>query len=464
MISKKKILLLLVFSLSAGLIVLCPGSFSWAETKTASLRIYPQRATFTSESTFDVSLFLDTAGHAVNVIYLELRFDPEKLRVISPVKQVSLVEEWIFPPRFSNDKGTITLKGGFLGEGINTSEGLITTISFQALEPGQVTLEILDSSQVLSGGQEGYDLLGSCNKAFFEIVSSPPQGPEIFSETHPNQTRWYHNNTPAFNWSSDKGVVGYSYSFDDNPYGEPDRVIDTREETVVLEDCPEGKQYFHLRAQRGTVWGATSHFRVNIDKTPPQVFNPYMEPFSFKDYFLIYFETQDNLSGVEGYQVRLADFTEPDNAVLSAWQWADAPFRFDKGKKGTFVVMVRAFDKAGNYQEGRIEIESSSPFLSRLRGGFQIKGIFLPTWLCYIIPFLIVAYLIYRFFYWLLRKRESMRTRLKREVSEAEKEIEDVKRLERKIGETRALEEKLRSEGKRLANRLNNRRDDESPY
>ena len=50
-----------------------------------------------------------------------------------------------------------------------------------------------------------------------------------------------------------------------------------------------------------------------------------------------------------------------------------------------------------------------------------------------------------------------MAKRLKKEVAEAEKEIEDVKKLERKIRETRALEEEARKESERLAERLKGR-------
>ncbi len=70
----------------------------------ASLSIFPQTGTFTVENTFEVSVFLNTGGNDVNVVKVDLKFDPEKLRVVTPAKGISAVGEWIFPPGFSNQK------------------------------------------------------------------------------------------------------------------------------------------------------------------------------------------------------------------------------------------------------------------------------------------------------------------------------------------------------------------------
>ena len=120
---KNKILVILSFLL----MVLNAQS---AKADGASLSIFPQTGSFTSGNTFEISVFLNTGGNNVNAVEVNLQFNPEKLQVISPTKGVSVIGEWIFPPSFSNTKGTIALVGGFLKDGINTSEGLISTIVF----------------------------------------------------------------------------------------------------------------------------------------------------------------------------------------------------------------------------------------------------------------------------------------------------------------------------------------------
>ena len=81
-------------------------AFNFSEAAGASLKILPQIGTFTEGSTFEVSVFVNTGGDDVNVVKVDLKFDPEKLRVITPAKEISIVGEWIFPPSFSNKKGT----------------------------------------------------------------------------------------------------------------------------------------------------------------------------------------------------------------------------------------------------------------------------------------------------------------------------------------------------------------------
>jgi len=85
-------------------------------------------------------------------------------------------------------------------------------------------------------------------------------------------------------------------------------------------------------------------------------------------------------------------------------------------------------------------------------GGVQVRGLFVPWWLVYVFSGLIIIFIGIKI-HSLLRKRNLAR-RLKREVAEAEKEIEDVKKLEKRIGGMKVLEEEVRKEAERLAERL----------
>jgi len=360
---------------------------------------------------------------------------------------------WVLPPSFSNTKGEVSLQGGFSGEGINTSEGLISVIVFEAVSPGRAEVHFLDSSKVLVG-EEGVDILTSVNRGVYEILPPPFKGPKIFSESHPDQNKWHKNNSPVFSWEKIEGAVGYSYKLDDDPYGEPDNTIDNESTSVSFEEIGDGVQYFHLKAKKGEIWGGTSHFRVMIDNTPPKKFEPYLEPFSFAsgNSLLIYFNTIDSLSGIDHYQVRLVDLSDPEHIVLSGWSREEAPFRLTTERQGIFRILVRAFDKAGNFQENKIQVRIISPPLIIASGGLQIRGLVLPWWLIYILLILIVilgGINIYSFF----RKRD-LAQRLRKEVAEAEKEIEDVRKIEEKIRKTRALEEEAGRKAERLRERL----------
>lgn len=434
------------------IIILLPSGIQAAG---ASLSIFPQSGTFTVGNTFDVSVFLNTGENNINVVRVDLKFDPEKLQVITPAKGISAVGEWIFPPSFSNNKGTITLQGGFIGQGINASESLISVIVFKAISSGEAVVNFLESSQALVGGEEGTDVLSSVNRGIYNIIPSPFKGPGIFSETHPDQNKWYRNPNPSFSWDKIEGAEGYSYQLNDDPYGEPDNTIDTESSSISFEETEQGTQYFHLKAKKANVWGGTSHFKIMIDKTVPSQFKPYLEHFSFASgYLLIYFNTQDLLSGIDYYQVRLADYTDSENIVWSGWLQEESPFRLSTEKKGTFYVFVRAFDKAGNFQEEKIQVRVFSPILVIIGGGIQINGLFLPWWivvLSLVVIFGGIGYLIFRK---IKGKSDIAKVDLEKEIKEAEKEIEDVRKAKEKLRRMWFLEEKGRKEWQRLKGRL----------
>src|SRR3989344_6048424 len=130
----------------------------------ASLSNYPQAGTFTTGNTFEASVFLNTGGQNINAVKVDLRFDSSKIQVITPAKGLSAVGKWIFPPSFSNTKGEISFQGGFSGKGINTSEGLVSVIVFEAVSPGRTEVNFLDSSRALVGEKEGNNALNSVNR------------------------------------------------------------------------------------------------------------------------------------------------------------------------------------------------------------------------------------------------------------------------------------------------------------
>ncbi|MFH1820406.1 MAG: cohesin domain-containing protein [Candidatus Nealsonbacteria bacterium] len=421
----------------------------------ASLSVLPQTGTFTVGSTFDVSVFLNTSQNNINVVKADLKFDPGKLQVIAPTKGISTVGEWIFPPSFSNATGQITFQGGFLEKGINSSQALISVITFRVISSGQTELNFLDSSQVLMADDQGTSILTSVNRGLYSLILPPPQGPNIFSETHPDQNKWYKNANPAFSWIAPAGAEGYSYSLNDDPLGEPDNTIDIQRNSVPFEDVPEGIQYFHLKAKANSSWGGTSHFQIMIDKNSPAEFKPYFQTFSFaaSDRWLIYFSTEDLLSGLDYYQVKIVDQSNSENALQSGWIQTESPYSLNKSRSGSFEITIRAFDRAGNFREGLIKLRVLGSNVLLINNGVQLAGLFLSWWLVFIsiALILLVVYSIYR-----RRKKKTdlFQIDLEKEIREAEKEIDDVKKAKEKLSRIRRIEERGRGEWQRLRESL----------
>lgn len=329
-------------------------SSAWAG---ASLYLSPSTGTFTKESTFDVSIFLNTGGQSANAFELTLNFPATKLQVVSPQAGSSVVSIWITQPTFSNSNGTVTLAGGLPSPGINSSGALITTITFRAKGTGPATLSLGDNSKVLANDGAGTNILTSKTQATYTLTLPPPSGPVVTSTTHPDTNVWYNYSAATFKWeppSSD--IVGYSFILDQNPSTIPDKAVNTKITSQSFESLPDGRNYFHLRAQNTDGWGSPTHFLVKIDKTPPAKFTPSLDRIRTTPELggLLSFSTTDQASGISRYEVRIIDQSKKDQAGLFTEQ--KSPYKLPQLETGDYQVVVRAYDGAGNMTDGTVTL------------------------------------------------------------------------------------------------------------
>ncbi len=410
-------IVLFVFCLSAG--------FSFVqECLAASLYLKPVQKTFTVGSTFDVSLFLNTGGHSVNTIEAELSFPVDKLQLISPsIDQKSIIELWVAQPTVDNNSGKALIRGG-IPNGINTSEGLISKMSFRVKGVGRALLKINDNSSVLANNGRGENVLRSRASAIYDLKMPPPEGPEVISGSHPDQSAWVNDNNLYFSWITEEEVEGFSYILSEDPLEKPDDISEGKKNSVVYKDLTDGKKYFHIKSLRNGFWGGTTHYAVNIDKTPPADFSLEISPSartaSRKP--IIEFFTSDRFSGIDHYEIKLVpmrmneDLTEAAETSESIFIEAGSPYISPELELGEYDVIVRAYDKAGNFIESKEEIKIINPILQ-----FTAKGLIIGTnigkatadteatvpWL-YIILFLIMGISGLIFYLYKLRKKHKL--------------------------------------------------------
>ena len=84
------------------LVILILSFISGPSAKAASAELYlsPSSGSFLVGSTFSISVFLNTEGNEINVVWAELKFPPEILQVTSPTAGTSFITEWIVPPNY----------------------------------------------------------------------------------------------------------------------------------------------------------------------------------------------------------------------------------------------------------------------------------------------------------------------------------------------------------------------------
>lgn len=406
----------------------------------ASLYLSPQTGKVFVGSTFDVSIFVNTGGNDINAVKSDIQFDPKKVQVTNPSSGRSFISVWVAQPSFSNIQGQVSFQGGVPSPGVNTSSGLVSTITFRAIAPGETVISILNSSQVLLDDGKGTNVLSSIGQGVYEIVMPPPEGPRVFSPAHPDQNKWYNNSSPSFSWEKEDGVTDFSYTIDNSFYSVPDDIAEGDHTSVSYTGLDDGVWYFHIKAKKAGAWGGVTHYVLLIDTAPPAAFTLSFEPklrspvmVSKKP--IVSFITTDGLSGISHYELKLIDLTKaPGEETTKFFIEASSPYQLPIMESGEYEVLVRAFDQAMNYQDAsqKIEVIPVEKLLYFTKKGIVVWTFFIP-WKVLILIFLFLIIVISIIAFWWWRRQKNLRQ--KREV-------------------LKAIEERARQNGEEIKQRL----------
>lgn len=114
-----------------------------------------------------------------------------------------------------------------------------------------------------------------------------PVRPIIHSPSDPIQNRWYNNHVVALNWASHdslSGIAGYSYVLEKNPHVIPPGPV-TAQTSVQLPHLSNGVWFLALRSvDRAGNWSPTATYRIQLDRSPPQLVWLSQPRFTFDPY------------------------------------------------------------------------------------------------------------------------------------------------------------------------------------
>ncbi|RJP43095.1 hypothetical protein C4587_02995 [Candidatus Parcubacteria bacterium] len=324
----------------------------------ASVFLSPSSGTFTVDSTFTVSIHLNTGGNFVNAVEVNIAFPPDKLQVVSPTTGKSLIQVWTAQPSFSNTEGTLKFQGAIPAPGISTQSGLISTVTFRVKNTGTAAVRILDSSRILLNDGKGTDVLSQTANGLYSLALPPPAGPIVISPTNPDQEKWYPAKSVVFRWEASEKTEGFSYVLNDLPVDDPDEISEGSRTSVSYKDLADGVYYFHIKRLREGAWGGVTNYKVQVDNTAPAGFKPQFSLGSFTANTrpIVEFGTTDAASGVDHYELK---FISLDLAqARENAQGGETPFFIEatspystKLDVSRYDVVVRAYDRAGNFHQ-----------------------------------------------------------------------------------------------------------------
>lgn len=329
----------------------------------ASLFISPSAKSYVVGQTFTVALNL-SADVAANAVEGSLVYPTDKLEALSVSKTNSLISLWVNEPVISQNSGNVYFAGVILNPGYKGSGAKILSVNFRVKAAGEAFVTVANGSALANDGY-GTQILSSISGGRYKlepkvIVPAPPTPSvaepvelpppamlKLYSPTHPDQDKWYANNSPRLEWNLPAGTEGISLILDNSPMTIPNTKSDGVTIFYKTENLKSGIWYFHARILKNNKWSETAHFRLKIDVDPPEEFKMDFldEEETFNTKPRIFFGAKDRLSGIDHYILKIDD---GDEFVLPA-SVGEEPFLLPKQPYGKVNLTVKAYDAAGNF-------------------------------------------------------------------------------------------------------------------
>ena len=320
--------------------------------RAANLVISPSSVTTKVGKTFSVDLVVNNNIDAINAASALITFPKDAIQVVSVSKKGSFISLWAEEPSFSNEKGTVSLEGVALNPGFDKATGKILTVTFKAIEVGNVSIAV-KSGSVLANDGNATDVLKTTGAAFVYIneddLKSVPVAetfvPVITSPTHPDSTAWYGRRDTSFEWKLREGVTAVRTVYSDKDTATPTKIYDPPITNRSFTVDADGVMYMIVQFRAASGWGGIAKYKFQIDTQAPEALKA-----SFPDGNAttnltpaISILAEDSLSGIGKISMSI-DGGQPIEVPIDPSNLYHLP----KQTAGNHTVVVSATDNAGN--------------------------------------------------------------------------------------------------------------------
>ena len=399
------------------IVLFATGVFAYSPAASAAtLFISPPSAEVGTGDKLTLDIKIDSEGVGLNAAQAVIRFPNDILEATGLDKTGSAFSFWLEEPNFSNADGVISFIGG-IPYGVTGGSIQVLKVTFTAKGTGSGSLTVSDAAVTASDGS-GTNILSKTVSASFtvvpkkvvpptpvpapvevvpppvEIVRKPvptgklPVKPALKIQLYPDETRWY-NLTSVFNvaWELPLDVTGVTTALNNQPNYVPPKKSEGLFENKAFPSLADGVQYLHVHFQNNVGWGPAAHYRLAVDTQPPLPFDISAIEGESSDSPTptLQFGTNDALSGLKEYQIRIGD---GELIKVSAADYTGT-YALPILTPGKRQVIVKAVDNAENGIEDSITIETlpiASPVItfvtqelfSEETRGLNVKGTSLP--------------------------------------------------------------------------------------
>jgi len=335
--------------------------FGVSTADAATLYFSPSSGNFSVGNILTVNILVNTENADINNAEATVNFPSGLLEIVSISKSGSIFNLWVEEPNFSNSAGTLSFNGGSPTPGFNGTNGKILSAVFRVKKSGSATV-VFSSPAIRANDGYGTDVFRTGIQAQFNLISeerptstpaveTPPvtvsiPRPVIRSATHPDEGKWYSNNSPIFRWDVPAGVTEVLLVLSRNSGSVPFVSYTPPIPEKALEDLGEGVWYLNARFRTSGGLGPIASFRFNIDTVVPRPFNivrsdtddltnPRPE---------LLFESSDTTSGIDRYELTV----NGGELVNISANEAGRPYIISLQRPGEKTVEIKAIDRAGN--------------------------------------------------------------------------------------------------------------------
>lgn len=151
-----------------GILCGCASLLCASGADAASLHLSPPSGWYGIGRSFDVVLYVDSEGRAVNAVEGVLSFDPELLQVQSVTSPDSIFNLNVQDAEYSNTDGTVHWTGVILNPGYTGTSGNMLTVTFRGVGKGTAEVSYA-AAQVLANDGEGTDILTSTSGGSYTV-------------------------------------------------------------------------------------------------------------------------------------------------------------------------------------------------------------------------------------------------------------------------------------------------------